>query len=137
MQKTWQQKYQAHTRPTVKIAEHEYADVKKGAKVLVSTPAEIEAELRKIPEGKEMTMRELRTKLARKHFADVTCPITTGAFLHIVAENALDQMDAGVPMYQVAPFWRIVTPWSSLARKLSCGLSGLVVLRSREGLPVR
>ena len=136
MQKTWQQKYQTRSRPIVKIAEHDYADVKAGTKVLISTPVEIESELRKVPEGSEITVSELRKRLAHKHLADTTCPMTTGILLHIVAENALDQMDLGLPVYRAAPFWRIVTPWSSLARKLSCGLSGLIVLRMRENLPV-
>ncbi|HVS58278.1 MAG TPA: hypothetical protein VHD60_00875 [Candidatus Saccharimonadales bacterium] len=134
---TWQQKYQTRTRPLVKVAEHDYGDVKTGTKVLISTPAEVEAELRNIPEGTEITLRELRARLARKHFAQTASPIVTSTCLHIVAENALDQMDLGLPIYKAAPFWRVIQPWTPLARKLSCGLAGLVVLRMREGLPVQ
>lgn len=135
MRSSWQQRYAARTHPLVKIAEHDYADVRAGTKVLISTPREIAEMLRRIPLGSEITFRELREVLARKHFALKACPITTGIYLHIVAEVALDEMADGTPISEVAPFWRVVTPSSNLAQKLSCGPAGVRALRANEGLP--
>lgn len=136
MAKTWREKYLTRTKPEVKLANFSFADVRAGEEMLISTPAEIEAELRTLPEGSELTLTELRERLAAKHETDKTCPITTGIFLHIVAETALEDLHEGTPMNRVAPFWRVITPCSPQAKKLSCGIDELKHLRSYEHLPV-
>jgi len=133
---SWHEKYATRTRPVVKLAEHPYADVKAGTKILISTPREIADTLRLIPPGSEISFADLRATLARKHFAQTACPITTGIYLHIVAEVALDEIADGTPIADVAPFWRVIRPQSKLAQKLSCGPAGVVALRMYEGLPI-
>jgi hypothetical protein len=49
------------------------------------------------------------------------CPVTTAIYLRVVAEVALDDLGTGKPLDQVVPFWRVVTPDSKVAKKLSCG----------------
>lgn len=136
MAKSWREKYLTRTKPEVKLANFNFADVRAGEEMLISTPAEIEAELRALPEGCELTITELRKRLAAKHETDKTCPITTGIFLHIVAETALEDLHEGKPLERVAPFWRVISPESRQAKKLSCGIDVLKDLRACEHLPV-
>jgi hypothetical protein len=59
---------------------------------------------------------------------------TTAIFLRIVAEHALEEIDCGVTPDAVTPFWRVITPGSTIATKLSCDSVWLQQLRQREGI---
>jgi len=130
--KTWREKYVTVAEPTVQVLEKSGMGMKAGDRMLISTPAEIEAEIRRIPEGETLTPAELREELAASHGADVTCPLTTGIFLRIVSECALEELGDGNA--DIAPFWRVVDPTSDLAKKLSCGPDWIAEQRNYEAL---
>ena len=67
--KTWQQKMDNGRKPEVVSIEKAYAGIPAGARVLISTPREVDAFIRKIPEGRLVPSGELRRKLAAKHGA--------------------------------------------------------------------
>ena len=100
--------------------------------MLISSPTEIAAYLRTVPSGATRTPAELRTDLARVHGADRTCPLTTGIFLRIVAEAAWEELQAGADPGAITPFWRVIAPDSSLARKLACGTDFIAGMRLYE-----
>jgi hypothetical protein len=80
----------------------------KGAKypagrMLIASPLAMDAALRTVPAGRVVTMPALRADLARQFGADYTCPITTGIFLRILAEAALE--DGRAP---AVPVWCVV-----------------------------
>jgi hypothetical protein len=54
------------------------------------------------------------------------------SFLRTVAEAAWDQIEAGTPVTQVAPFWRVVDPASPLAKKLRAGSEWITQQRAAE-----
>ncbi len=118
---TWQQKYEMGSGPHVDVLDKDFSDLKRGMRMLISCPAEIEAYMRAIPRGQFRSVFQARADLARGHKADGTCPLTTGIFLRIVAEVALDQLKEGKSRDEIAPFWRMIEPRSPLAEKLSCG----------------
>lgn len=129
--KTWAQKMQTHP-PHVTVLEKDFAGVPAGARLLISSPAEIEAYLRSnTAPGIFVDVAQLRRALAEKHRAKATCPLTTGIFLRIVAENAWDQIEAGTPREKVTPFWRVIDPQSALAKKLRAGPAWIA--RQRDG----
>lgn len=66
-----------------------------GASMVISTPADIDDVIRKIPKGKLATMTTLRDALSRRHGTDIACPVTTGIFLGIVAKAAAEMEDMG------------------------------------------
>jgi hypothetical protein len=119
-------------KPEVKRLDKSFADLKEGTDMLISTPVEIDQQLRRIPKGKTKTVLQLRQELAKKHEADGTCPLTTGIFLRIASEAALEQMGAGAAPDDVTPFWRVVEPGSKLAKKLSCGDDFIESMRASE-----
>jgi hypothetical protein len=48
--------------------------------VVIPAPMEVDEVMRRVPEGKLITINEIRAVLARKHGATIGCPITTGIF---------------------------------------------------------
>jgi hypothetical protein len=99
----------------------DFGGVKAGNTMLISSPGDIAAYVAKIPRGETRTIDRLRNELARKAGANAMCPVTTAIYLRVVAEVALRDLDDGKALDEVVPFWRVVTPDSKVARKLSCG----------------
>ena len=132
--KTWREKLEIDRKPEVVTIQKPYAGIAAGAKVLISTPREVDALIRRIPEGAFATLSEIRQRLARKHGADTACPLVTGIFLRIASEAAWERMLAGET--GVTPFWRAVPPRSPLAKKLTCGPAFVAKMQRAEGIDV-
>lgn len=56
--------------------------------IVIPAPIEVDAIMRKIPQGKLISINEIRAVLARKHSATIGCPLTTGLFALIAARAA-------------------------------------------------
>jgi hypothetical protein len=93
-----------------------------GASMVISTPAIIDESVGHIPKGKLTTMAKLREALARHHKTDITCPITTGIFLNIVAKAAAEMQDMGAK--RVTPWWRVIQSDGKLNPKFPGGIEG-------------
>lgn len=132
--KTWVQKMNNGREPEICALDKPFGGFSIGTMMLVSTPLETKAVVDEIPRGKTMTTLELREILAKRHKADMTCPLTTGIYLRILGEVALEELAAGDEPANVTPFWRIVEPKSPLAKKLSCGPEAIRALREAEGI---
>lgn len=128
--KTWQEKYETTKESKVVVLPAPFAGAPAGAKMVISHPAEVESQLRRIPKGELVEAREFRKRLAEANGADITCPTSTSIFLRIVAEVALEHIHSGEKLESVAPFWRVVAPESPLASKLTCGADW--IRRQRE-----
>lgn len=130
--KSWQQKLAGGAAPHVEVLEKPFGGALPGARMLVSNPREVDAYIRTLPVGTTASVVDLRTALARKHGADLACPLSTGIFVRIVAECALEELALGKPNSEVTPFWRVVDPKSPLAKKLSCGPDFVAQKRAAE-----
>jgi hypothetical protein len=117
----WRKRFGAAKPPHVVMLHADFAGVKAGNTMLISSPGDIAAYLARIPRGETRTMDRLRNELARKAGAQAMCPVTTAIYLRVVAEVALRDLSDGKPLDKVVPFWRVVTPDSKVAAKLSCG----------------
>lgn len=78
-----------------------------GKTMVIPSAWELEAMIRKIPDGKTGNIKDIRDEYAKSHGADITCPLTSGIFLRIIAEYAEEQRAEGVK--DVTPYWRVVT----------------------------
>lgn len=130
--KSWRQKFDGAKQPHVVTLESAFAGVPAGARLFIPSPRLIADRIETIPAGTTREPVDLRADLARTHGADATCPVTTGIFLRIVAEEALERIAAGTPVAEVTPFWRAIAPGSPLAAKLSCGEDFLRIQRAME-----
>jgi alkylated DNA nucleotide flippase Atl1 len=89
--------------------------------MLIPTPKLVDGVIRKIPRGKLITVGAIRKKLAAEHGADVTCPLTTGIFIRIVAEAAEEARAQGAK--RITPYWRVVRDNGELNPKFPGGVS--------------
>lgn len=114
----------------------DFAGVKSGAKLHISSPEEIADELRQIPFGETVSIQQFRKNIARKQDCDATCPVSTSLFLRIVAEYAWQEhQENNVPIDDLPPFWRVIEPGTPLSRKLSFDPAWLSLQRELEQAP--
>ena len=130
--KSWQEKFDVSFSPRLQKAEKTFAGINMGQMMLIPTPALVDAYIRQIPKGKIIDTKVLRQDLAAEYHAEVTCPLTTGIFLRIVAEVALEKIKKGTAPENVTPFWRVISPDSPAAKKLSCGPGFILKQRKKE-----
>jgi hypothetical protein len=117
----WRKRFGAAKDPHVVMLHSDFAGVKAGNTMLISSPGELANYIARIPRGETRTIDRLRNELARKAGAQSMCPVTTAIYLKVVAEVALQDLAEGKLLDQVVPFWRVVLPDSKVAGKLSCG----------------
>ena len=92
----------------------------------------VDGAIRAIPEGKTRTLKELRASLAQSHGADVTCPVTTGIALRAVAEAVGDAVNAGTPLEEITPVWRVLDARSATLKRLSFDPGFILEQRAHE-----
>tara|TARA_B100000427_G_C15301389_1_gene504169 strand:- start:251 stop:619 length:369 start_codon:yes stop_codon:yes gene_type:complete len=87
----WIAKFNKPYKEKIKKLTFNFADIKKGETMLVSSPSSIAKYIHKIPKGKKKTVIEMREALAKKAKANKTCPVSTGIFLRIAIEASLEE----------------------------------------------
>lgn len=133
--KSWGEKLNDPRPHQVKPAPVDIAGMKKGEIMLIPTARIVDGFIRTIGKGRSMDVPTLRAKLARRYKAQVTCPITTGIFLRIVAEAAWEAHQKGTPLSRITPFWRVLDEKTPTTAKLSFGAAVVKARRAAEGLP--
>ena len=123
------------TEKTVRL-EADFAGIKAGQMMFVATPMIVDAYIRAIPEGQHRTVPGMRNELARRHKCDASCPVSTAIFTRMSAEAAIEQMDEGKTPVEVAPFWRILRPEDTIAKKLPIDGDWIATRRALEGITV-
>ena len=115
----WQEKFNKEKKEKIKKLTFNFADIKKGQKMLVSSPKSISKYIKKIPSGKKRTVIQMRDALAKKAKADKTCPVSTGIFLRIAIEASLEEQKKEKLKKPNLPFWRIIDENTPILKKLS------------------
>ena len=88
--------------------------------MFIAKPIEVDALIRMTKKGMLITVAQIRSKLARDHNTDTTCPLTTGIFVRIAAETA--EEDAQNGKKRITPYWRVVRDDGSLNEKFPGGV---------------
>jgi hypothetical protein len=130
--KTWIEKRDHAPRPHVTTLTKDFSGIASGAKLLISSPLEIDDFIRSLPKGSFCSPVEMRNQLARRHKADATCPLSTGIFLRIVVEAAREDLNAK-SIIEITPFWRMIDAKSKLSKKMGLSDEDLKVYRSMNG----
>ncbi len=102
--------------------------------MLIPTPKLVDEIVRQVARGRLVTVGEIRRKLAADFSADVTCPLTTGIFVRIVAEASEEDRANG--RKRVAPYWRVIKDDGSLNPKFPGGEQLQARYLRREGFSV-
>lgn len=111
-----------------------YAEAKGGAMV-VSSPVEVDALIRKLEPGEVVTLDDIRAALARRHKVAVACPVSTAIFANMSARAAEERRARGVPQEELTPWWRVLRKGGFLNPKLPGGVERQAVLLAAEGVP--
>ena len=87
--------------------------------MLVPTPLLVAEEIQKTKVGELVSPAEIRIRLAQRFKADLTCPLTTGIFINILAGAAEEELKEAKPV--TAPYWRVVDEKGFLSEKTPPG----------------
>jgi len=99
--------------------------------VIIPAPIEVDEIMRKVPEGKLITINDIRAFLAKKHKTTIGCPITTGIFAWIAANAAEEQRQNGEK--EITPYWRTLKTGGVINEKYPGGVEGQKKLLEKEG----
>lgn len=98
--------------------------------VVIPAPKEVDEIMKRIPQGKIITINEIRTVLAKRHRATICCPMTAGIFARIAAGAADEQRERGK---DITPYWRTLRVGGAINEKYPGGVEGQRKLLEKEG----
>lgn len=130
--KSWTEKLK-DSKDLPKVIKLTAAQQKKWGKGLMAIPSpmEVNAIMKRVPAGKLITINRIREKIARKHKADIGCPITTGIFSWIAANAADEAKQKGIK--NITPYWRTLKEGGIINEKYPGGIEKQAVLLEHEG----
>ena len=131
---SWTEKLAAAKPHEVKPAPIDIAGMKAGEIMLVPSPRIVDDFIRSLPHGTAMDIPTLRKRLAAQYQAAVTCPITMGFQLRIVAEAACEAHAQGRVLAEITPVWRVLDETAPTMQRLGSGADFILRQRAREGL---
>jgi hypothetical protein len=99
--------------------------------VVIPAPMEVNEMMRRVPEGKLVTINDIRAALAKKHGATIGCPITTGIFAWIAAGAAEERREKGEK--DITPYWRTLKTGGVINEKYPGGVDAQKKLLEKEG----
>ncbi len=129
----WREKMERPQEPKLVQVPPKMSQFGKGM-MLIPTPKLVDAIIRQVARGRLVTVGEIRRKLAADFSADVTCPLTTGIFIRIVAEAAEEDRANG--RKRVAPYWRVIKDDGSLNPKFPGGVEQQAKYLRGEGCAI-
>lgn len=132
---SWVERLEASRESEVRPVPPERKGAGPGKTMLFPSAQLVNDTIRAIPEGRSVTPKELRSELARRHGASMTCPVTTTMMLRLVAEAANEAHRNGASLAEVAPVWRVLDRKASALKKLTFDHGYLLDQRAKEGLP--
>jgi len=133
MRKTWRQKLEEEHPEHGKIVDVPPKMQNRFliGKMLIPKPLDIDALIKRVPNGKLATVIQIRDKLAKDAQVNCCCPLTTGIFLRIVAEVAEEDLRNGKK--EVTPYWRVVRADGSLNERFPGGVQAQAAHLKEEG----
>jgi hypothetical protein len=132
--KTWCAKLEEEIQPKVVDVPDRWAKRIGHGSMLVPTPLLIDGVVKKIAPGKLATVNTIRDYLAEISRADMTCPLTTGIFLNIVANAAEEKRANGEN--DISPWWRVLKAGGRLNPKFPGGVLNQAKYLEREGFEI-
>ena len=128
---TWREKLEKQQEPKVVDTPPKMQKRFGAGKMLVPTPALVDALMQKAPSGQLVTVDQIRERLAKDFQVDSTCPLTTGIFVRISAEAAQEYLSMG--RKDITPYWRVIKSDGSLNEKFPGGVEAQARRLKEEG----
>jgi len=128
---TWREKLEKQQEPRVVDTPPKMQSRFGAGKMLIPTPALVDALMQKAPPGRLVTVEQIRQRLAQDFKVDSTCPLTTGIFIRIAAEAAEEYRHMG--RKNITPYWRVIKSDGSLNEKFPGGAEAQARRLKEEG----
>lgn len=130
--KSWTEKLN-DSKDLPKVIKLTPAQQKKWGKgtMAIPSPLEVNGIMKRVVPGKLITINRIREKIARKHKADIGCPITTGIFSWIAANAAEEAEKKGLK--KITPYWRTLKEGGIINEKYPGGIEKQALLLKQEG----
>ncbi len=133
--KTWREKLMdSKDLPKVVSLTEDAKKHWKGNLLAIPSPMEVNQIMARIPKGKLITIDEVRKIIARKHDADIACPLTCGIFSWIAAYAAEEEAAEG--REKTTPYWRTLKTGGELNPKYPGGIEEQKKLLEAEGYSI-
>jgi alkylated DNA nucleotide flippase Atl1 len=130
--KTWREKLMdGKDLPKVVFLEENARKHWKGGTMAIPSPMEVNEIMAEVPEGQVITLGEIRQVIARRHGADIGCPLTCGIFSWIAAHAAAEEAAAG--RREITPYWRTLKTGGELNPKYPGGIEAQKKRLESEG----
>lgn len=100
----------------IEIADEKSIERYGGSQMLIAPPLDYNGIMAQIPEGKVITVSEIRPFLAQKYGAEFTCPMTAGIFISLSAQASCERDCDRIP------FWRTLKKDGELNPKYPGGI---------------
>jgi len=130
--KSWREKL-ADSKDLPKVAEITDKMSKRwgAGTVVIPAPKEVDEIMARVPEGKVITINQIRSLLAQRHGATIGCPLTTGIFANIAARAAEEAAAEG--RKDITPYWRTLKSRGELNEKYPGGVETQAAHLREEG----
>jgi hypothetical protein len=96
--------------------------------MVIATPVEYDALMKKVPQGKLTTIDRMMSAMAKKHNAGCACPMTAGIFVNIAAKANEEREGKNE-----TPWWRTLKKDGQLNEKFPDGIDGQKARLESEG----
>lgn len=114
----------------IEITDEKSIDKYGGKRMYLAPPCDYDAVMRRVPEGKLITVGIIRAFFARQNNADFTDPITAGIFCSIAAWASFQRTK------DITPYWRTLKNNGELNPKYPGGIQAQKKLLEAEGFTV-
>lgn len=105
-----------------------------GDEVVLVNPSEVVEVMKKVPEGKVITIVGICQKIAEEHKVKACCSLTTGIFIMTVANAAEEAVKEGKSLR--IPYWRTLKAGGFLNEKYPGGAETHRKLLEKEGFKI-
>ena len=130
--KSWQEKLRDSKDLPKVVTLQEKAQIHwHGKTMAIPAPMEVNEIMARVPKGKLITIDIIRQKVAKKHGADIGCPLTSGIFAWIAAHAAEEARREGKK--RITPWWRTLKSDGSLNEKYPGGAENQAKLLKEDG----
>ncbi|MGJ7506909.1 6-O-methylguanine DNA methyltransferase [Variovorax sp. GT1P44] len=99
--------------------------------IVTPSPREVDDAMKRVPEGRLVTVFGIGQQLASEHGATIGCTVTTAIFASIAAQAADEERRAG--LQDITPYWRTLKANGELNLKYPGGLDELMRRLESEG----
>jgi AraC family transcriptional regulator len=132
LKKSWREKLsEDHGLPEVKPIPERMQRRHGAGTIVIPTPREVDALMRRVPKGRLATGGVIADAVARRHGATIGCTVTAGIFAWLAANAAGEDEERGAP--DVTPYWRMLKAGGALNPKYPGGIANLRRRLEAEG----